>query len=406
MPFLKGWYMSTANVLSQVEELERLAQASSNIASRFMPPDECLKSLRRKRDMSADYKVKSAKSLRLAWNPKGVRGDTRAEFSIQPDGWKDPLPLTENGLRVACKHQLKVGYEWFRQFSNTQKKFIDDFNDAVDHKGAGVSFRVAEYGARQEVIGMFPTKMNLIPEFDIIDSILPRLQEVHGNSMGIHLIENEKCGEIEMRMVFGDPLLVEDDRNPNKKMYPMLALSSNDFGLKPTICGLGMFRLSCLNGQGRMDWTDNVAKWKPGNDYPAFLKRVNRLIQFSPRFCSFSKELMERLFHAPLKLEAESILHLLDEKTLIRHDHAEMANMVLGASSVETEYDFLNLLTDSAKALGTIHNRKAGEQRALAIAQQPGAFSGTAIGGFDKLADRQMLKSMKKHQLAEIAATN
>jgi hypothetical protein len=63
---------------------------------------------------------------------------------------------------------------------------------------------------------------------------------------------------------------------------------------------------------------------------------------------------------------------------------------------VETNWDFLNLLTDSAKTHGDMRKRSRAESRALMMAMQPSAFNGIVTEGFSKTASKaDFLKELK-----------
>ena len=57
---------------------------------------------------------------------------------------------------------------------------------------------------------------------------------------------------------------------------------------------------------------------------------------------------------------------------------------MLPEREVKTEYDMLNLLTDSVKGIRSLARRQYGEGVAMRVGMQRSGFSGVLDGGFDK----------------------
>ena len=79
-----------------------------------------------------------------------------------------------------------------------------------------------------------------------------------------------------------------------------------------------------------------------------------------------------------------AVLNGLKDSRLINGDHHDLSMGMLTERDVSTEYDMLNLLTDSAKGIRSLARRQYAEGQAMRVGMQGGGYSGVIDGGYNK----------------------
>ena len=97
-------------------------------------------------------------------------------------------------------------------------------------------------------------------------------------------------------------------------------------------------------------------------------------------FAKSCKDHFHRMLDSKVSEHPLVVLKCLRQAKAITQPHLETSIQFLAEREVKTEYDMLNLLTDSAKTIHPLQHRQEAESNALRIGMSGGGFSGYATG--------------------------
>lgn len=372
---------------------------SAGVLDRMMSLDSAIDQLAKREADIVDYMAGTAKDMCLDFVPGDQDHLKRGSVYLlkHPDFGKDGMELTAKSVRSACK-MMGTTEEFFRGFDDPQRKFVRDFNSFINHSGKGVVIRTgtSSNGISRRVESFVPTSFNRTSDASIFGALLTRLNNDFANKIrGVQFLDDNNRGMTDYRVIFGDTMLKEDPRNPTKSVVPMLSFISSEHNLVDSKIALGLYRIYCRNGMMRTDWEGGIAKWNRRNSPNKFISKVGDIIGNVGHFASAISDTLGTRLNQPLAAPAIEILYAIKSMGLIGNKHFEAAERVLEYSEKATEYDFLNLLTDSAKHLNPLTARQNAESNAMRLAMQPNGFSGIMVDGFSKDAAKANLPAKK-----------
>jgi len=375
-----NWEFSTEPAVSEPN--------SAGVLDRMMKVDCAIKKLADREADIIDFVAGTSKDMGLDYIGADQDSNKRGGVYIlkHPDFDKGGMELGKTALRSACK-MMKTNLEYFSQFPNPQMKFVKDFRSFIDHQGHGVMIRTgtSQDGLNRRVESFVPSNFNRTSDSQIFGALLHRLNNDFPDRVrGVQFLEDNGRGTANYRVCFGDTMLHEDPRNPLKSVVPMLSFMSSEHNLVDSKIALGLYRIYCRNGMMRTDWEGGIAKWNRRNAPDNFIKKMGEIIGNVGHFASSISNTLGTRLNQPLTSPAIEILHALKSSCLIGRKHFEAAESVLEYSANSTEYDFLNILTDSAKHLNPLTARQEAESAALRLAMQPNGFSGILTDGYSK----------------------
>ncbi len=361
---------------------------SVGILDRMMNPKDALKKLAQREEDIVDFSAGNSKDMGLDYIPADKDSEKRGGVYIlkHSDFGPQGMELDKTALKSACK-MMKTDISYFNQFPDSQNKFVKDFRSFIDHKGHGVMIRTgtSRDGINRRVESFVPTTFNRVSDNQIFGAMLTRLQNDYGDNIrGVQFLDDQSRGTSNYRVVFGNTMMHEDPRDPTKAVIPMLSFISSEHNLVDSRVALGLYRIYCRNGMMRTDWEGGIAKWNRRNSPNQFVKKIGDIIGNVGHFSTAVANTLGTRMNMPLAMPALEILYGLHSRGLIGRKHFEAAELIVPCSPCSTEYDFLNILTDSAKNLNPLTARQEAESKAMRLAMQPNGFSGIMIDGFQK----------------------
>ena len=331
-------------------------------------------------------------------DPKDV--DLRYEIGDKEAGEKDKflmtfndrdIELSDSAISSACR-MLKTTPQYFREnFLDWQRKFCSDFSSAMRHNERGCYARTdcLRDGISRRVESFVGGNWQLnVGESTIVRGVAERLNAQYGDSiLGVQVVTEGGRNSV-YRFVFGNTIMGNDN---HVKMYPMISLIHSPYGFSTTELSLGIYRVICENGALRRDFSAGTAKWNQRSNPDTFFSKMNGAIDAAGDFSNECKRHFERMVEKRINHHPLIVLKSLFNGKAITNAHLESATMFLTERDIRTEYDMLNVLTDSAKTLHPLQKRQEAESNALRI-----AMHGDGFGGFvteSRLAEMELLES-------------
>lgn len=361
---------------------------SVGILDRLHSVDSAMQKLADREKDLQDFMSGSSKDMSLTWISPDQDADRRGGgfFVKHKDISVDAMPVAHTAIRSACN---MMGTKWgfYEQFPDSARKFVNDFRSFTDHRGQGVVLRTgtSQDGINRMVESFVPSDFDRTSDAQILGAMLQRIRSDYPNAVrGVQILSDGERGVLDYRVLFGSTLMREDSRDPTKAVLPMLSFTSSEIGLCDSQVALGLYRIYCRNGMMRKDWEGGIAKWNRRNRPNNFVAKIGEVIGNVGHFAAGVSETLTPRMNEPLAVHALELLGSLSARGLIGRKHFEAAERSVGHSPAATEYDFLNLLTDSAKQLNPLTARKEAESTALRLAMQPRGFRGIYEDGFNK----------------------
>ena len=286
------------------------------------------------------------------------------------------IEVSESAISSGCK-MLKTSSQYFRDnFENWQSKWVKDFSSALQHNGSGCYARTdcLSNGIARRVESFVSGNWELgIGESTIVRGIAERLNAQYGDSiLGVQVVSERKRNSL-YRFVFGNTIMGDDSHT---KMYPMVNLLHSPYGFSNTELSLGIYRVICENGALRRNFSAGTVKWNQRSNPDTFFSRINSSVDMAGDFATECKKYFERMVEERLTNHPLVTLNCLRQARAITTQHLETATMFLPEREVKTEYDMLNILTDSAKNIHPINRRQEAESNAFHVALSSGGFNG------------------------------
>lgn len=361
---------------------------SVGVLDRMYSLDDAMNKVQKREEDLRYWQAGTSKDLGLEWIPADSDAEKRGGVFIvhHSDLGKDPVELDKTAIKSACM-MMNTKWSFYRQFPDPEQKFVKDFSTFMDHKGNGVVFCTgsARDGLNRRVESIVPSNFDRTSDAQILGAILYRLNQDFAKQVrGVQILQDGENGTFNYRILFGRSMMNEDPSDPTKSVLPMLSFVSSEIGLAESKIALGLYRIYCRNGMMRTDWEGGIAKWKRRNGPNEFIRKAGDVIGNVGHFATGIASTLGPRMNMPLVAPAVEMLMNFAQRSLIGFKHAEAARMASEYSPAHTEYDFLNILTDSAKHLSPISSRQLAESNALRLAMQPNGFSGVYSEGFNK----------------------
>lgn len=369
------------------------------VLDRLHSVDDALGKLRRREDDLIDFQAPTSKEMGIDFVAADQDSQKRGGvFLLRHPEFKEPLEIGATGIKAACNF-MNTEQSYFKQFPQWQERFMRDFRALVDHKGQGIVIRTgtSQDGINRRVESFVRSDFDRTSDAQILGAMLHGLKEKFSDQVrGVQILNDGQRGILNYRVLFGQALLKEDPRDPTKAVLPMLSFTSSELGMVDSKVALGLYRIYCRNGMMRTDWEGGIAKWSRKNRPNGFVSKIGEIIGNVGHFAAGVANAIGPRMNEPLGLPAIEILANLHQRSLIGHKHHEAAARAVEYSPASTEYDFLNILTDSAKQITPLTARQEAESTALRLAMQPNGFKGVYLEGFSKDAARaQAQKAFK-----------
>lgn len=361
---------------------------AAGVNDRMLSVNDAVAALARRENDREDFIAGDSKTLQMNWVPSDQDKHKRGGVYLMrhPEFGSEGMEVDETAISAACK-MMGTTPAYFGNFPDRQSKFVHDFGSFLDHKGHGCILRTGTNrdGLTRRVESIVPSNFDRTSDAQILGAMLLRLNNDYKDRIrGVQILNDGNKGTFNYRVLFGNTMLHEDPRDPTKAVLPMLSFMSSELGLAETRVALGLYRIHCRNGMMRVDWEGGIAKWSRKNSPNGFLGKVGEVIGNVGHFAAAVTDTLGSRLGMPLAAPAVEILASLGQRNLIGSRHFEAASRAVEYSPHETEYDFLNILTDTAKQLNPLSARTEAESTALRLAMQPNGFSGIYSEGFNR----------------------
>jgi len=379
------------------------------ILDRMMRPDDFMKMLQARAERREDMLMVDARDINLQWvDPSHSKP---GHFAIAPshkqfaknsplrDWFKTnkTMEVSSLGYKSACK-QLKRSPDTYDQFENPKGRFLDEFHDMFrgsSAKGLLVRTYTPDTEDNRVVDAVLPGDYNPITNYQIMGALINRVGEVYGDQVrGIQVLEDDQLENVNYRVLFGNPIMREYGGDPTKILLTMLSFMGTERGINETVLDLGFWRLFCANGNMRQDIGGFHVGWRRFDSHKKFLDRAGGLIDMAGMFGDRMSERMMKLQDEKLVEDPMTVLSSLRGQKLLDKSTAETAQRTIEMDAPDTNWDFLNVLTDAAKCHGSMKKRCKAESNALMLAMQPSGFNGVVTKGFDWIKSRGDLREV------------
>ena len=347
--------------------------------------DNLMKDLDSRANDREDFYMPQAREAQFQFNKPELGGEVkRGMFTMKLDG--EEFEVTGNALRSACK-LMKTSREFFqRNFPNWQDKLCRDFTSAVDHLETGIIARTdtrSSNGSTRRIESFSPSNwVTDVNETHLIRGVAERLNAQYEDSLiGVQHLGHKTARTDAFRFIFGNPVIGD---SAHVKMYPMLSLIHSPYGFANTELTLGLYRVICKNGMLRQDFKAGRAMWNQTSNPDRFFQDIRETVDVAGDFANYCSQSLasmptQNLGHHPI-----AVLNGLKNSRLINGDHHDLSMSMITERDVSTEYDMLNLLTDSAKGIRSLARRQYAEGQAMRVGMQGGGYSGVINNGYNK----------------------
>lgn len=378
------------------------------VVDRMMRPDHFLNTLADEARQREDVLVGDVHSLNMRFVPS-EKGKIHNHFVIAPDPRLFPkgskirewfesykeMRIDSTGYRSACK-QIERSQSTLNKFDNPAGRFMSEFHDLFRRgHSKGLVLRTTNHGGDESgrtVDSFAPGNLNTISNFQLCASIMHRLNEVYGDCIrGVQTVRGTAPENLSYRILFGNPIFREakaKDGDNRKLSFLMFSFMGSEHCLAQTEVDIGFWRLICANGAMRRDLKVCHVGWRRFDSEKRFLFRIGNMVNMAGVYGDCMARRIETLEDMRLDREPYEMLEALAGQKIMDKRTIETAKMGLNEMAVDTNWDFLNLLTDSAKTHGSMLLRSKAESRALMLAMQPKAFNGVASDGVIETAKK------------------
>ena len=410
-----------------VTDTRPLLDAKDGITSRMMSPMDCIKYLGDQGSGRFDLLVDGTDSLGLVQDPKSESG-----ISIAPNVG-DISGQSENGAAFAnainthgTAHVTKAalnqmcsllgvsgGWKRYEKMQNPIGNFMRDMRMMFGSSDGEASFvaRTNSKGNTYIVESFLSPKVDRTDSTVIVGAAMEAVIEQWGDSLrGVEVINHNAGGGSKFRLLFGDPVLNEQETDGYKKLFPMLDLTLSDSRRFHPSAALGLWRMWCLNGCSTKDW--DLASWKgsastSGGD---MISGIQGLVNIAFPLAGAVAGGLAELQNRELGMKAQDIVSMIHGRNLIgnalREDLEHCIEQGGGdGKGVHTEWDFFNTWTHSAKMAGTLASRGSNENKALLYGLADGSFTGVAQSGFNRDHFRQKMADLYANNVGDPRST-
>lgn len=395
---------------------EREREVTDNVVRRMMHPRDCIERLNRVASSRHDLLVdRGIAGLNLTVDP-----NSGSMFSIAPDidaglgnyvRQRGPIPLTEKAVnQIAGLMGVKGGYSRYQKMGlNGSRHFLADFASFFRHRrddDFNLIFRTKDIGTGRIVEGVMRDDIDRTDSNIFVASAMKGLIERHGDIIrGVEVFESESQGGMEFRILFGNPVMRESERQPTKRLYPMLNISTSDIRAFMPRASLGVWRMWCANGCTTQQFESVAFKMNSSSNFNQARQSLEGMASIAFPYAALIAFSLQNLQQR--RIVDNSAIHTLgrlrdngaiSEEFYSRcHDFGQDA---YAPNELETEWDLFNLMTDAAKGLGSMAARRNAEEKALTFAMHSGGFAAVAENGYNKnVFEREMAQRISEHVL-------
>jgi hypothetical protein len=381
---------------------DRPINITDGVTRRMMHPRDCMAMLEKRKRDCEDLHFSSSFNLNLRIVEGGptpfaiqptVREGQIAE-AIQKDGL---IFISPKALNQMCSlMQVKGPKRYERMVGDGNKKLVQDFHEMFaripEREPKLVARTNIERGSSRRVVeGFMRDNVDRTQSVSYLASVLQHIMEYYGNVIrGVETFESPTQGGSEFRILFGNPLLQEKEPNPLKRLYAMMRVSCSDIGEFKPSCSLGIFRMFCANGCTTQEFPHMNFRMGGKDNFSKFESSLDEMMSLAIPYGAFLALAIQESQHRMLPAGPIQVLDRLNGKGIIKESLHECASnrldSVLEDGPIETEWDFINWMTDSAKGLGSLAAKRNAESRALMLGVYEGGIGEIYERGFDRSA--------------------
>jgi hypothetical protein len=271
--------------------------------------------------------------------------------------------LTEGAVKTACR-LMKTKPAFLKQFSDPMA-FPQMLRNAIDNPG-----RSGPKGVLVRTNGLEVAAV-LSPDYQIRDAhtqvadFAAMCEDNFGPVRGINAIQSGHGDVLSYRMVVGNNIMKK--LSDLEGQFQMFVLSMSETGQIPDKTTLGLYRLVCTNGAMMLDRSQLVSEWNHHSPLEPYLNDTGTTIRHAGYMGQQWTAIFDELLSARMAAPASDVLHALEEERLITKGHFDAAERQVVGQEIESQFDFFNLLTQSAQELPTIQARQQAESTALRL---------------------------------------
>jgi hypothetical protein len=389
---------------------DRPIDVTDNMTRRMMHPRDCLNRLNRIASSRQDLLVEGTAGLNLQPDPMSP-----SLFSIAPDiddglglhvRQHGPIPLSERAVnQIATLMDAKGGYSRYRKMGdNGPRHFLADFASffrARRQDDFNLVFRTNDHGTGRFVEGVMPDDIDRTDSNRFVAAAMRSIIERFGNIIrGVEVLESHSQGGMDLRILFGNPVLQESERQPTKRLYTMLNLSTSDVRAFMPRASLGVWRMWCANGCSHQNFSFGSFQMRKSTSFVEVERSLDSMASVAFPFAGLIATSLQHLQHRPIgggERSAFDVLGMLRDRGDMNEAFYErchdLGKNAYADDELNTEWDVFNLMTDAAKGLGSMAARRNAEDKALTFALYDGGISGIAERGFNRVEFEKSLSA-------------
>jgi hypothetical protein len=243
-------------------------------------------------------------------------------------------------------------------------------NPAAKKHGIKIRTGLAPNGITEQIAAILPPDYVVKDSHEQLADFASMLESHVGAVRGVSKLE-QGYGDINSyRLVVGENVMPALD--DLKGQFMMFVYSGSETGMCEDMTTLGLYRLICTNGAMRTDHEQLVAHWNHRANHDKFMSKSAETVRHVGYFSDVWGKMFQKAAATPLPAPARDMLHAVRETNLITRSHFDAAERQSGTGPVETQFDFFNLLTQSAQMLPSIQQREDAESRSMKLFTERG----------------------------------
>lgn len=394
---------------------DRPVDVTDNVTRRMMHPRDCLDRLTRIAEGREDLLVEDNHSLNLHIDPS-----SDSLFSIAPDSDEDlglyvkahgPINMSRRAVnQLAGLMDAKGGYRRYEKMGeNGPRHFLADFSSFFRSRSSGDSnliFRTIDTGTSRVVEGVMPSDIDRTDSNIFVANAMKGIVERYGDIIrGVEVFDSNSQGGMEFRILFGNPIMVENEKDPTKRLYTMLNLSTSDVRAFMPRASVGVWRMWCANGCTSQNFGFGSFQMRRSTTFEEVQNSLDSMAGIAFPFAALISSSLQNLQHRQIgngERSAFDVLGVIRDRGDLNEAFYErchdLGKNAYADDELETEWDVFNLMTDAAKGLGSMAARRNAEDKALTFAMSEGGITGVAERGFNRAAfERDLSVRVAEH---------
>tara|TARA_B100001778_G_scaffold334952_3_gene349548 strand:- start:2067 stop:3359 length:1293 start_codon:yes stop_codon:yes gene_type:complete len=382
---------------------DRPVDVTDNVTRRMMHPTDCLNRLNRIANGRQDLLVEGGEHLGLQIDPS-----SDSLFSIAPDidaglglhvREHGPIPMSNRAVnQLAGLMDAKGGYSRYQKMGeHGPRHFLADFASFFRARRSddfNLMFRTNDSGTGRIVEGVMRDDIDRTDSNIFVANAMRAIMERFGDIIrGVEMFESNSQGGMEFRILFGNPIMIESEREPTKRLYTMLNLSTSDVRAFMPRASIGVWRMWCANGCTDQDFAFGSFQMRRSTTFEDVKASLDSMASIAFPFAGLIATSLQALQHRQIgdgEKSAFDVLGIIRDRGDINEEFYErchdLGKNAYGDDELATEWDVFNLMTDAAKGLGSMAARRNAEDKALTFAMYDGGITGVADHGFNRTA--------------------